>query len=115
MATTYIDFDQQSLIGRKIARALGLIREGRDVLRDAHAMAEQMKQTGSDGQQASHWEQLANEGGYEGADQAAKNAAAKASFDELASLYYKLNVSGGENTVTDVGPAITQACAKHGV
>lgn len=114
MATTFIDFNSQSDIGRKITRALQMIREGRDVLRDALAVAETMKQTGQDGSQASHWAQLAIEGGYDGATTEEKQASAKASFDELASLAAKLNCPGGQS-VSDVGPAITQACAKHGV
>lgn len=122
MATTLVDFDRQTEVGRKIARCLQMVREGRDVLRDTLAVMDEMKD--GDGSQASHFALLASEGGFQQGGYASASAAAKASYDELNSLYFKLNVTSlrgpdadeiANGLVASVGPAITQACARHGV
>lgn len=110
MAATFVDFDQTTPVGRKLARALQMIREGRDVLRDAIALMEQMRN--GDGSLASHYALLASEGGFQAGGYADANAAAKAAYDESASLYGKLNTNAA---VTDVANAVTQAAAKLGV
>lgn len=110
MAANFIDYDAQTPVGRKVARGLQMLREARDVLRDALALMAEMKD--GDGSQASHFDLLAAEGGFSAADYADANAAAKASFDELNSLYFKLSTNA---EVSDVAAAITQACARHGV
>lgn len=105
MATTYIDFDPQTAIGRKLSRSLQMIREARDVLRDALATMATM--VDGDGSDASHFTILTSEAGYP------SNAVAKSSWNELQSLSYIINRPGGQGDAA--GAAITQACAKHGV
>lgn len=111
MAANFIDFDRQSDVGRQIARGLQLIREGREALSNARAILIQMRD--GDGSDAAHYDLVAIEVGYQAADFASANAAAKASFDELDSLHAKITAGAGSGDST--GAAITQACAKHGI
>lgn len=106
MATTFVDYDKQTDVGRNITRGIQLVREGRDVLRDV--LAVMLTMIDGDGSSATHFTRLKTEAGYE------SDAVAKASWDELNSLYSKLITPAGQQA-SDVGPAITQACARHGV
>lgn len=110
MAANLIKFDTTKPIPRQIARALELIREGRQTLINIRAAMIQARD--GDGSQASHYDLLASEGGYQAGDYADANAAAKASFDELDSLHAKLTTDA---SVSSVMTAISQACAKHGI
>lgn len=110
MAANFIDFNRQTDVGRSIVRALGLVREGRELLRQLRAVMLQMRD--GDGSQAAHYDLLRIEAGYEAGDYATADAAAKASFDELDSLHAKLTTDA---SVSDVLTAVDQACAKHGV
>lgn len=105
MAADFIKFNRQADISRANARALQLLREGTELLE--HNRATMIHMRDGDGSSAAHYDLLASEGGYAAGDYADANAAAKASFDELDSLYAVLN--GGAMA------AINQACAKHGV
>lgn len=111
MAANLIKFDRTKDIPRDVTRALQMIREGKEVL--GHVREVIIQARDGDGSQSAHYDLVASEGGYEAGDYADANAAAKASFEELDSLYAKLNAGAGVGDST--GAAITQACAKHGV
>lgn len=111
MAANYIEFDKQSDVGRMVTRGLQLLREGREVLGNARAILIEMRD--GDGSQAAHYDVIVGEAGYTANDYADANTAAKASFDEIDSLYSKITAPGGQGDST--GAAITQACARHGV
>ncbi len=106
MSTTNIVYSADTDIRRRITNALRQIRDSRDELRDILAVM----QTGIDGDasNATQFTRVAAIGGF------VDNDTAKASWDELNSVYAKLVTPGGQ-TAADVGPAISQACAKHGV
>lgn len=110
MAATFIDFDSATPVGRKLSRGLQMLREARDTLRDALALMNEL----SDGTRTADadFDLLASEGGYASGDYATASAAAKASYDELNSLYAKLSTDA---SVSNVMTAITQAAARHGV
>jgi phosphoribosylformylglycinamidine (FGAM) synthase-like amidotransferase family enzyme len=110
MAAGIIKFDRNSDAMRPAVRALQMIREGLDVLRAQRAIMLQFRD--GDGSQAAHYDLLAAAGVFAAGDYADANAAAKASFDELDSLFAKLSTDA---SVSAVNAAILQACAKHGV
>jgi phosphoribosylformylglycinamidine (FGAM) synthase-like amidotransferase family enzyme len=110
VAANIIRFDRNSDAMRDAVRAMTMIREGLDVLRNQRNKMLQYRD--GDGTQAAHYDQLAAAGVFVAGDYADANAAAKASFDELDSLHAKLS---GNGSVTDVNAAIMQAPAKHGV
>lgn len=117
MATTFIDFNDQSALGRKIVRGVQMPKEGRDVLRDAIAIM-QTTITG-DASTIDQFDLTVKEGGFGGwtignAVTDAMRTQAKSSWDELNSLYAKLTCPAGQS-VADVGPAITNCASKHGV
>jgi hypothetical protein len=105
VAATFIDYDKQTDVGRLQTRCLQQLREGLEGLAHWRAIAIQMRD--GDGSLAAHYDVLRAEGGYQQGDYATADAAAKASFDELDSLYAVLG--GGADD------AILQACAKHGI
>jgi hypothetical protein len=110
MAAGIILFDEQTEPMRKVVRGLGLVQEGKQVLIDALAIMEQYRD--GDGSSAAHYDLLAVAGTFASGDYASANAAAKASYDEVASVLGKINTDG---SVSNVSAAIAQACAKHGV
>jgi hypothetical protein len=110
MAAGIIQFDRGSDAMRMKVRALQMIREGFELLRNQRLIDIQFRD--GDGSQAAHYDLLAAAGDFAAGDYADANAAAKASFDELDSLYSKLATDA---SVTAVNAAIYQACAKHGV
>jgi phosphoribosylformylglycinamidine (FGAM) synthase-like amidotransferase family enzyme len=106
MAANHIKVDwANKAVSRQTVRAMQLLREGVELLEHQRATMIQMRD--GDGSSAAHYDILATEGGYSAGDYADANTAAKASFDELDSLYATLN-SGAV-------AAINQACAKHAV
>lgn len=110
MAANLIKCDKAKDPTRMAVRGMQLIREGMYVLEQARAAYIQSRD--GDGSQAAHYALTATEGGYSAGGYADANASAKASFDELDSLYSKV---GTDNAVSNVRAAILQACAKHGV
>lgn len=110
MAANHIKFDQTTEIGRKVARGLQLLREGRQVLTEVREALIQTRD--GDGSDAAHYDLTASLVGYQAGDYASANAAAKASFDELDSLHAKVTATA---TGDVTGAALTQACAKHGL
>jgi hypothetical protein len=110
MAANHIIFNKQHDVMRQAVRGMQLIREGRDVLAQARASMLQMRD--GDGSQASHYDLLANAAGFGAGDYGSADAAAKASFDEVDSLAFKLTTN---SSVSDMTAAIDQCCAKHGV
>ncbi len=110
MAAGIIKYDRNSDVMRNKVRALQMIREGVELLGNQRSIDIQYRD--GDGSQAAHYDLLAAAGSFQAGDYADANAAAKASFDELDSLYAKLSTDG---SVSFVKAAIYQACAKHGV
>lgn len=110
MAANIIRYDKQTDYTRVFTGALRKIREGLEDLAKARAALIQTRD--GDGSSASHYDLTATLGGYLAGDYADAPTAAKASFDELDSLYAKLSV---DSSVSFVNAAIYQACAKHGV
>jgi len=113
MAANLIKFDKTKDITRHFVRAITMIREGLLILeQQAGPSGIIIQARDGDGSQAVHYDQFASEGGYSPGDYADNNAAAKASADELFSLYGKI---GTDAATSNVRTAIMQACAKHGV
>lgn len=110
MAAAFIPHDRNTDLMRPVVRALQLIREGVETL--THARAVILQTRDGDGTQAAHYDLTATLGGFTAGDYADGPAAAKASFDELDSIHFKLTTNA---SVSDVAAAIAQACAKHGV
>lgn len=110
MAANHIIFNKQHDVMRQAVRGMQLLREGRDVLTEARAALIQMRD--GDGSQASHYDLLATQAAFAAGDYADANAAAKASFDELDSVWSKVAT---DNSVSAVSAAIAQCAAKHGV
>lgn len=105
MAITFIDMNKQSDLGRTDARALQMIREGRELLKTNLAIKATM--IDGDGSDAAQFTRLTSEQGFE------SNALAKASWDELNSVSTILNKPSGQGDAA--GQALNQACAKHGI
>lgn len=110
MAATIVRYDKTAEPMRTLTAALQMIREGRELLTRARAIMLQYRD--GSGASAADYDQLASAAVFVAGDYADANTAAKASFDEIDSLYLKLTTDG---SVTGVMTAITQACAKHGV
>lgn len=110
MAANYIKFDRNRDLTRSLVTGLQQIRNGMLALEQARAIYLQTRD--GDGSQALHYDLVASQGGYEALDYADANAAAKASFEEMDSLYSKV---GTDAAVSNVRAAILQACAKHGI
>ncbi len=110
MAANYIKYDRTKDLTRSLVTGLQQIRNGMLALEQARAMYLQARD--GDGSLSAHYDVVAGQGGYEALDYADANAAAKASFEELDSLYSKV---GTDNAVSNVRAAILQACAKHGL
>lgn len=98
MATSFINMDDQTPLGRQHSRAMGLLREGMQVL--SQSLATLTTQVDGDGTNVSHFNLSVSEGTYP------NTADAKASWDELQSLNF---------IIQSASAAILQACAKHGV
>lgn len=110
MAANIILFDQTKSPMREVVEAVKAIRDNLAKLGNARAVMTQYRD--GDGSQAAHWDLLALAGGFSAGDYATPDAAAKAMFDEIDSLYAKLTTDG---SVTQVNAAILQAPAKLGV
>jgi ABC-type uncharacterized transport system YnjBCD substrate-binding protein len=108
MAAAYIESGDTA--NARVKQALRAIREGRAILGQEIAAAVQKRD--GDGSLAAHYDLYATKMGYVANDYATADAAAKAGFDELSSLHFKLTTNA---QVTDVATAIDQACAKFGV
>lgn len=98
MATTFIDINQQSDLGRQMVRGGQLARESMQVVRQALAVF--TTQVDGDGSNVSHFALPVSETTFP------NTAAAKASWDESQSLNFVLGQAEA---------AILQWCAKHGV
>lgn len=105
MAAAFIDYDPTTPAGRLMARALQLLREGKEVLSHVREILIQMRD--GNGSQDAHYALNATEIGF------ASATTARASFEELDSLHAKVTAGAGVGDAT--GAAIIQACAKHGV
>lgn len=110
MAANHIKFNDQSNLGRNLKRGLDMLLESKELLTNTLAAMVQMIDNG--GAATDDFDLMATEGGYSAGDYATANAAAQASYNELASVLAKLNTDG---SVSNVDAAIKQICAKHGV
>lgn len=97
----HIYFDDQTVYGRKLRRAMQLMEESDDLLADVRDVMIQMRE--SDGSQDAHYTEVATRFGF---DTAAK---ARSAFLELDSAYSK---TSGNGQVSDVRAARDQLFAK---
>ena len=110
MASNHIQYDKSKDIARNLDRGLSMLLEAKELL--TNVLAAQVQMIDNGGATTDDFDQLATQGGYVAGDYATANAAAQASYNELASLLAKLNTDG---SVSNVDAAIKQICAKHGV
>lgn len=110
MAANFIIGDESTRVFRDIVRYGQMLREGVDGLRQVSDIMVQMRD--GDGSSAAHYDLLTAQAGYGAGDYSTADDAAKASFDELASLLAKVN---SNDAVSNVRAAIDQFCAKHGI
>lgn len=101
MAFTKIEFNDGLRHGRLLRQALTQLENGHDALNDTVAAMELMLE--GDGSSAAHFNEVMTRFGTP------DTATAKAMWDELNSLKFKLNTN---TSVTDVLSAIIQAFAK---
>lgn len=101
MATTNIYFNDQTQYGRLLRRGLQQLEEGKDTLNDVLASMPHM--IDGDGSDAAQFAEVTSRYGF------ASNAAAKAAWDELNSVLFKLNTNA---SVDSVNAALLQAFAK---
>lgn len=104
MASTNIPFDRANQFGQEIKALLNgyrkVVTDGPLVLASMQAMID------GDGSDVSHFTEMVTLGIYE------NTADAKASFDELSSVNFKMSTN---NSVTDTNAALLQVCSKHGI
>lgn len=110
MANAFIKSDKTKERARNVARYLSMLRESVRGLTDERAIMLQMRD--GNGSADGHYDTVAAEFGIETGDFASANAAARAYFEELDSLIFKLTTDG---SVTAVASAIAQAPAKLGI
>ena len=110
MAANHIEGDRTKPLFRDAVRYGTMLREAMLGLEQTRASILQARD--GDGSLASHYDLVATLGGYVANDYADANAAAKASFEELDSLYSKVATDA---SVSSTRSAILQFCAKHGV
>lgn len=101
MAATNIYFNDQTQYGRLLRRGLQQLEEGKDNLNDVIASMPHM--IDGDGSDAAQFTEVTSRYGF------ASNAAAKAAWDELNSLMFKLNT---DSSVDSINAAMNQAFAK---
>lgn len=110
MAANAIQYDKSKDISRNLDRGLSMLLEAKELL--TNVLAAQVQLIDNGGATAADFDLLATTGGYTAGDFTDANAAAQASYNELASLMAKLN---SDASVDNVDAAIKQICAKHGV
>jgi hypothetical protein len=116
MAVTFIEYSKSTEQGGRVSSHLASVRAGRDGLTADLAVFQSM--LSGDGSSIAHFDLAVKKYGFGGwvSDNEVTNdqrTAAKASWDELNSVSFKLNSPSGTGDST--GAAINQACAKHGV
>lgn len=97
----HIYFDDQTVYGRKLRRALQLMEESDDLLADVRDVMIQMRE--ADGSQDAHYADVATRFGFE------TSAKARSAFLELDSAYSK---TSGNGSVDNVRAARDQFFAK---
>jgi hypothetical protein len=103
MAVSHIAFNDQLPHGRQLRAALSKIEDGYESLNEVIAIMTRM--IDGDGSSAAHFTYMVTKMGF------ADTAGAKAAFDELNSLAFKLNTNA---SVTDVNAALLQVFSKFG-
>jgi hypothetical protein len=101
VATTNLYFNDQTQYGRMLRRGLNLLEEGYELLNDVLANVPHM--IDGNGSDAAHFTEVTARYGFD------NNADAKAAWDELNSLMFKLNTN---TSVSDMNAAMLQAFAK---
>jgi hypothetical protein len=101
MAAGIILYNAQSDVMRPINRGLSLIKEGIETIRNQLLVFEQYRN--GDGSIATHYDLLAVAGQFEAGDYTDANTAAKASYDEISSMIFKLTTN---SSVSDTAAAI---------
>lgn len=101
MAVSHISYSASTQHGALLHSALGGLEAKFDDLNDIHATMALM--IDGDGSDASHFAYMATKFGF------ADNATAKAAYEELSSLLFKLNTN---SSVSDVNAALLQAFNK---
>lgn len=101
MAVTHIQFNQGTQHGALLRSGLTLLEDGLDRLNDLKATLQLM--IDGDGSSAAHFAYMQERLGF------SDNAAAKAAWDELNSLLFKLSTN---SSVDNVNAALVQAFAK---
>jgi len=101
MAFQHIHFNDQTQYGRLLRRAVQMMEESDDLLKDVRDVMIQMRD--GDGSQAVHYAECTSRFGF------ISDAQAKAAFDEIDSAYSK---TSGDGTVSSVRAARDQLFAK---
>ncbi len=104
MAATNLTYDRQAVGISACLNGMIQIRNGRDMMRNG--IAELQTMISGDGSQDSHYANMATVCGFP------DGATARASWNELNSMYAKISQDGSTDSVAT---AITQCCAKHGI
>jgi len=104
MASTNIPFDRNNQFGQEIK---ALLNSYRKVVTDGPLILASMSQMlDGNGSDVSHFAEMVALGIYE------NTTDAKASYDELASVNFKMTT---DSSVSNVNAALLQVCAKHGI
>jgi len=112
MANTLFKFDRNSDAMRPKVRALDMLQEAVALLTTERAI-ELMRRGDTDGSDPTHYAALASAGAFTlSANYATANEAAKACFEQLDDLWFKLTTNA---SISDMSAAISNTCAKLGV
>lgn len=99
MAVNHFSFNETSVHGKLLRKAINDLESGLEGLKDVIDVMTQMKETGTDGTQASHWSYATNRFEFR-SDEDTLSA-----WNELNSAYSKL---GSDATVDFVNSALLQ-------
>ena len=111
MANTVYEFGRSTDAMAPKVRALAMIREAVSLL-TAQRSIELQRRGDTDGSDDAHYAKLAVAGSFVAGGLATANAAARASFETIDELWFKMTTNA---SITDMAAAISNACAKHGV
>jgi hypothetical protein len=111
MPANIIQFNPNTEPMHRVVQGLAMIRDGIALLGEARAIVFEMCD-GGEPDAAGDCDIFATTGNFQSGDYGTPEAAAFASINEVKALYAKLiRTDGGDN----IGLALPQACARHGV